>query len=174
MVLFDSNYLLHVLNDAVPDAGPDDKKWVDRLVVKLQQAGERILVPTPVLGEVLVHADAATPQYLDILHKAIRFKIAPFDEIAAVKSAESLAADIKTIGKRGGAAGDWGVIKVDRQIIAIAMTEQVNTVYSNDPNVKTLGERVGLVVINFDQLPSHINPLPLIDPNTPPFSAKGE
>ncbi len=174
MVVFDTNYLLHVLSDSVPGSGPDDKKWVDKLVLKLQQANERIVVPTPVLGEVLVYAGAATPKYLDILHKATRFRIVPFDEIAAVKSADTLAADISTIGKRGGATGDWGVIKVDRQIVAIAMTEQVKTIYSNDPRVKILGERGGMVVINFNELPTHIHPAPLLDPNTPPFAASGE
>jgi predicted nucleic acid-binding protein len=161
MVLFDSNYLLHVLSHSVPGARPDDKKWVDKLVLKLQQSNERIVVPTPVLGEILVHADTAAPQYLDILHKATRFRVVPFDEIAAVKSSERLALDIKSgLGKQGGATGDWAVIKVDRQIVAVAEVEHVKTIYSNDKKIKILGERAGIVVINFDDLPAHLNPIP--------------
>jgi predicted nucleic acid-binding protein len=160
MVLFDSNYMLHVLSHSVPGARPDDKKWVDKLVLKLQEANERIVIPTPVLGEVLVYADAATPQYLDIMHKATRFRIVPFDEIAGVKAAERLAGDLKSgLGKYGGATGHWAVIKVDRQIIAIAEVEKVKNIYSNDKKVKTLGERAGFVVINFDGLPAHLNPI---------------
>jgi len=172
MVLFDSNFLLHLLQHNVPGSGPDDKKWIDKLVFRLQEVGERILVATPVLSEVLVYAETATPKYLDILHKASRFKIAPFDEIAAVKAAESLAGDLKTgIGKRGGATGDWSVIKVDRQIVAIAVVESVKVIYSNDPQLKTLGERHRIPVINLSILPTHLVPQPMFDNVTPSFDS---
>jgi predicted nucleic acid-binding protein len=173
MVLFDTNFLVHVLQDVVSGSAPTDKKLVDKLVIKLQQMNERILVTTPVLGEVLVYAGVATPKYLEILNKTARFKIAPFDEIAAIRAAEMLAADLVTVGKRGGAVGDWDVIKVDRQIVAIGIVEGVKTIYSNDPRVIKLGERAGMTAINFDRLETHLKPAPLFDQKTPPLNPSG-
>jgi predicted nucleic acid-binding protein len=128
---------------------------------RLAKKRERILIPTPVLGEVLVHSGNARAQHVQILKKAARFRIAPFDEVAAIQAAEALEKDLKdgfTI--KSGAKSERAVIKVDRQIVQIAKIEQVRFIYSNDEGVAKLGERAGISVIDFDTISLHLDPLP--------------
>jgi hypothetical protein len=47
-------------------------------VSELEKASEVILVPTPALSELLVKAEAAAPEYVRILSKSARFRVAAF------------------------------------------------------------------------------------------------
>ena len=95
MAVLDATTLLHFLEPDAraamdPASGepiPDAKARIEGLVAELQKAKETILVPTPVLSEVLVHADEAGPGYLQILHRTARLRIVPFGERAAVELA---------------------------------------------------------------------------------------
>ena len=82
MAVLDATTLLHFLEPDAraamhPASGepiPDAKDRIEGLVAELQKAKETILVPTPVLSEVLVHADEAGPGYLQILHRTGRLR----------------------------------------------------------------------------------------------------
>ena len=96
MAVFDTTALLCLLD---PDANApydmrtgqpvvDAKIRVQELVESLAARRECVLVPTPVLSEVLVHAGEATRSYLKSLANTSRFRIAPFDERSAIELAE--------------------------------------------------------------------------------------
>ena len=99
MAVFDSTTLLHLLDPNAklptdPDTGQPvarAKERVDLVLETFKVRGETVLIPTPVLSEVLVGAGGAGPQYLDILSNTSRFRIAPFDERAAIELAEMTA-----------------------------------------------------------------------------------
>jgi hypothetical protein len=94
MVVFDATILLLLLR---PNVGcPVDscgnpiaaiQERLDYLVERLEKQRTRIIVPTPVLSEVLVRAGAAGPDILDKLTRSTVFKIEPFDTKAAVEAA---------------------------------------------------------------------------------------
>jgi hypothetical protein len=175
VVLFDTCFLLHVISDSVRETDPKTRALIDKLLLKLQQLGERIVVPTPALSEVLVGSGKARSAHLQILKKASKFKIMPFDEIAAVRGAEWLAKDLgfdtskpgKKKGKRGGAKGDWPKVKVDRQIVIVAQIENVHTIYTNDADVEVLSRALGITVITPRNLDTHLRPAPIFDQHTP-------
>ena len=75
-------------------ADPATGKPVDRcrervthLLETLQQENAKIVIPTPALAEVLVRAAKGGPEFLRILSSSKHFRIAPFDERAAVEFA---------------------------------------------------------------------------------------
>ena len=88
MVIFDSSTLLLVLDPkAKPPTDPNTGKSVERaadridhLISTLDKNGKKVIIPTPVLSEVLVKAGNATQQYLEIMNKRSVFRIAPFDQ----------------------------------------------------------------------------------------------
>jgi hypothetical protein len=133
MVVFDATTLLLLLSPAVP--APVDpatgmpvehaKERLDHLVKELEQSRTRIIVPTPALSEILVKAGAAGPAYLERLNSSAAFRIAPFDQRAAVEVAAMTRDALATGNKRGGVQGTWAKIKYDRQIVAIAKVEGV-------------------------------------------------
>lgn len=81
MAVFDSTTLLYLLD---PNAKPPTdaatgrpfrraKERVDLLLETFKKRGETVLIPTPVLCEVLVGAGDAGPRYLSVLGKCVTF-----------------------------------------------------------------------------------------------------
>jgi hypothetical protein len=85
MVVFDASVLLLLLDpDSSPPRDPKTNKPVEHtkgriehLIVSLERQREKVIIPTPVLSEVLVRAGTAGPAYLEELNRSARFKIVP-------------------------------------------------------------------------------------------------
>ena len=131
MVVFDSSILLLALDPkASPPNDPATGQPLDRaaerikyLIARITSDKERIVIPTPVLSEVLVHAGEAMQPYLDTMNDQTVFRLAPFDQKAAIETALAMRDAIKRGGHRIDAANPdvtKAKIKLDRQIIAIA------------------------------------------------------
>ena len=155
MVVFDTSILLLLLYpDAKPPLDPVTgtvvEKAADRikhLVDVLSNAKDKIIIPTPVLSELLVHAGDATNHYLDVLNSQAVFRIAPFDQKAAIEAAIATGDAISRGGIRIDATdpnATRGKVKFDRQIVAIARTEGATAVYSDDDDVVKYAQQAGL------------------------------
>ena len=161
MPVFDATALLYFLE---PDAnapldpainGPvtDAKARIDFLIQTLQGRSEIIVIPTPALGEVLVHAGDAGPGYLEILNNTRCFRVEPFDQRAAVELAAMTRDALGAGDLRAGTGATRAKLKFDRQIIAIARTRDQNVIYSDDKDIARLGDALGLEVIPIHALP---------------------
>ena len=160
-VALDADILLLLLTpDAKPPKDPATNELIERpkerieyLVTKLADAKTKIVIPTPVLSEILVKAGSAGPQYIDILRQHSQFKIAAFDERSAIECAAQLA-DAKSRGdKKAGSTSPWAKVKFDRQIVAIAVVNGVERIYSSDEDIKKYATASGLQVTKLWQLP---------------------
>ena len=144
MPAFDSSVLLLALD---PDVNlPSDTKTnkpvefaierVENLIRMCRLRNERIVIPTPALTEVLVHAGDAWDEYLDILGKP-PFSIAHFDKRAAIEAAELLE-NVFQRGKKRNPAITRTKIKFDRLIVAIAKAQGAGVIYSDDEDIHKL------------------------------------
>ena len=167
MSVFDATALLYFLEpDASAPLDPatgrpvqDAKERIDFLIETLEASGDTIVIPTPALSEVLVHAGEAGPQYLSILQGTRCFRIEPFDLRAAVELA-AITRDAMAAGDlRAGTNATRAKLKFDRQIIAIARVQGQTIIYSDDGDIATLGVALGLEVV-----PVHALPRPPQDP----------
>ena len=152
-VVFDSSFLIALLDPAVRGAGSVDAR-IDLLVRSLDKERTKIIEPTPALSEVLIGAGDAAPRYLDIIVRSARFKIAPFGTRAAVEAAAAHRDALRAGDKREGSASSWTKVKFDRQIVAIAKVEGADVIYSNDDDIRRFADRDGVAVKGIDQLPS--------------------
>jgi predicted nucleic acid-binding protein len=123
------------------------------LVETLARRRERIIIPAPVLTEILCRADSRFSEILGILTTSTHFEIAAFDSVAAVETALSLAKTLKSGSKKQGAYKSWPEIKFDRQIVAIAKTRQATAIYSNDAHVRKLAKESGIPAVAVWELP---------------------
>lgn len=164
IVAFDTSVLVYFFDEqanAPIDASTgapvaNCKERLDFLIATLQRDKAKIIIPTPALGELLVKAQQAAPAWLAILHKSRHFRIAGFDEMAAVEFAATQAARVASGQKIEGAKRPKA--KFDDQIVAIATIEGVNVIYSDDADIRKLaGSR-------FDVIGIADLPLPPIDP----------
>ena len=161
MPVFDATALLHFLEpDANAPVDPatnepvaDAKARIDFLVETLDARRETIVIPTPVLSEVLVHAGDAGPGYLEILNGTRCFRIESFDQRAAVELAAMTRDAIASGDLRAGIETTRAKLKFDRQIVAIARTQGQKTIYSDDGDIAKLGEALELEVVPIHALP---------------------
>ncbi len=161
MVIFDANFLLLLLDPEV-DVPPDPstglpltwaKERVAQLIAGLSKQRETIGIPTPVISEVLVYAGEAGPRYLGVICNSNHFRILPFDLRAAIEAAAKTKEAIVAGDKREGSAAPWQKVKIDRQIIAISLVENVSAIYTDDQGLVRLAKNTGLAAVSSWELP---------------------
>lgn len=153
MVVFDANFLIYFLDPKIT-SGVGSNPRIDHLVATIQKTGERIVVPTPALSELLVKAGDAGPKYLEIIARSKFFRVAEFGERAAVEAAAITRGAIATGNKRVPAqSADWAKVKFDRQIVAIARVVGAKTIYTNDGQLAMHAKAAGLEALKSDDLP---------------------
>ena len=147
MVVFDTAVLLLVMDPRAKSDVDQATGRVEHLIETLATDMEKIVIPTPVLSEILVHAGAAMQGYLDTLNGSAAFRIVPFDQKAAIECALA----IKDSLDRGGIRADSAdprvtrnKVKFDRQIVAIARAEGAHTIYTDDADVVGYARQAGL------------------------------
>ena len=161
MPVFDATTLLPFLepdarasiNPATNEPVTDAKARIDHLIEALENRRETIMIPTPALSEVLVHSDEAGPKYLEILNTTRCFRIEPFDQRAAVELATMTREALREGDLRAGTRATRAKLKFDRQIIAIARTRRQTAIHSDDDDISTVAEPLGLEVVPVHALP---------------------
>lgn len=161
MVVFDTATLLLFLDAAAkqplnPKSGKPlerAKDRIDYLVSRLEEQNEKILLPTPVLGEAFVHARDAANQYHAAINESSRFKIADFDYRSALELAAMTQEAIASGDKRAGSTAPWQKVKFDRQIIAIGRVHGAIRIYSDNDDIERIALPLGMEVIQTWKLP---------------------
>src|ERR1700676_3681163 len=136
MVVIDATTLLLLIDpNARPPRDPATRKPLEKckerlefLIETLSEAGSRVVVPTPVLSELLVRAGERRSEYLAEITSTYTFVVAPFDIKAAVELSFLLEADLKPRKKKLDDRETWAKMKFDRKIIAIAKENNVHTI----------------------------------------------
>ncbi|WP_428381045.1 PIN domain-containing protein [Nevskia ramosa] len=144
-VVFDANILIDLFNERIKG---DRRAKLDGLVQ--QHAKTKIIIPTPSLTEYLIKAGKARDELMARLTASRSFIIEPFDQRAATECALLLeeAWDKATRGKISHTK-----FKFDWQIIAIALSRDANTIYSDDDDLHRAARNLPVKVIAIDQLP---------------------
>lgn len=155
MVVFDTSVLLLTLD---PDAGcPLDpntnaplekaRERIEYLIATLSAAKETIIIPTPVLSELMVYAGEAGPKWLQFFNETAAFRVASFDQKAAIEAAISIRDSLNRGGLKIDALDPGvsrGKVKFDRQIVAIAKAEGAGAIYSDDDDIVKYARDAGL------------------------------
>jgi hypothetical protein len=154
MVVFDASILLFVLDENTKSSVPNAKERVEYLIDTLSKTGEKIIIPTPALSECLVHAGPAGSEYLNIIGRQACFRIASFDERAAVEAAIRTY-NARQRGQPKGGSPDIAKskIKFDRQIVAVATVESATAVYSDDGDVCAYAREAGMEAYRLSDMP---------------------
>jgi predicted nucleic acid-binding protein len=154
MVVFDASILLFVFDENVKSSVPKAKERVEHLIDTLSKTDEKIIIPTPALSECLVHAGPAGAEYLNIIGKQSCFRVASFDQRAAVEAAIRTY-EARRRGQRtgGNPEATKTKIKFDRQIVAVATVEGATAVYSDDGDVVSYAREAGLEAYRLSDLP---------------------
>lgn len=146
LVAFDTTFLALMF---VPEAAKACN--VDRatervlfLASDIHGRGDKIIIPTPALSEILVKSGKARNTILKELTKASKFYLAPFDVRAALELSLMTDAAFSRKDKKDGLVEPYAKIKFDRQIVAISKVAGVHRIYSEDHGLRAIAGREGL------------------------------
>tara|TARA_R110002167_G_scaffold204404_9_gene408561 strand:- start:44087 stop:44617 length:531 start_codon:yes stop_codon:yes gene_type:complete len=168
MVVIDNNILGYLI---APNSTPMDettgkplkhaRERLDHLVKTLQEEKKKIAIPAPVLAELLVVNRKKSDELLTIINDMGVFRPLSFDQRAAIELALHLESEKETRKLSPGTNDTKAKVRFDRQIVAIAKSQNVKTIYSDDKGVKALGSRLGITVIGLKdmELPQKTIPL---------------
>lgn len=151
MVVFDTSVLLLALDPSTkPPLDPATEtpllranERIEHLIDTLSTNKQTIIIPTPVLSEVLVYAGAAGQKWLQYFNTTSVFRVVPFDQKAAIEAALSIRSSLDRGGLRIDASDPGvtrGKVKFDRQIVAIAKAEGAEIIYSDDADIIKYGK----------------------------------
>ncbi len=170
MVVIDTTILMLIFRRGVPQRLTDAhgnvidhaQGRIDYLVKTLECLKSTIVIPTPVLSELLVGVGPQeTQSILDEIRKARVFRVEPFETRAAIEVA-LMTRNAKAGGdKKGGSSAPWAKVKFDRQIIAIAKVVQASAIYTDDDDIVSIAKLVNIPTIG------------LADLELPPETAQG-
>lgn len=129
------------------------RQRIEGLVRKLQKEKERIIIPTPVIAELLTVAGPDGTQYFDTITRSKQFQVGDFDVRAALEVSLMNATALVEGDKKDGIDAPWQKIKVDRQIVAICKVNNVSVLYTDDGSLRRTAEKVGLTTMGIHELP---------------------
>ena len=141
---FDTTFLTLMFVPNAPCEVDGAKERVEFLISDIHGRGDKIIVPTPALSEILIKSGKARNQIIQELTKSPHFLVAPFDVRAALELSLMSDAAFRKKDKKGGATGTWVKVKFDRQIVAIAKVFGASRIYSEDQDLRAIAEREGL------------------------------
>ncbi|WP_267112379.1 PIN domain-containing protein [Xanthomonas sacchari] len=157
MVVVDTATLLFILqpdaNAPLGDSGkpiPKCRERVELLLNNLSEAGIRVVVPTPVLAELMVSVGPGKLKLLGEITHSAAFSVASFDQIAAV---ECSCLKDPTMNKKLGPKETKAKVKFDRQILAIAKVAGAHTLYTDDKTLIARATANGLRTVRMQDLP---------------------
>lgn len=161
IITFDATTLIllfdeHAKGPADPATGnplPFVKERLEAFCKTIWRQKGKILVPTPALSEMAVHAEGAISEYFSQLNNNPRFQIAPFDARAAIEAGLTLKAAIKAGDKRSGLGGSWAKIKFDRQIVAISKIRNADEIITDDDGLQKLVAQSGILSKSLADIP---------------------
>lgn len=157
----DTSLLLLALDPRTPaprdEAGnpiPDAQTRVLHLIGELSKERRRLIIPTPVLSEMVLLTEGVGQQYLARIEKSRSFLVAPFDTKAAIELAAMTALSRRQKKKlRPGNPLTVAKLKFDRQIVAIAKVNGATTIYAGDHALATFAKANGINAIKLEELP---------------------
>lgn len=152
ITVIDSTALAMLLNPETPPpldpttgkTTTEAKARIEQLCRQMEENGDVLIIPTPVLAEVLVRAGQEGAQMLEILQRQAFVRVKPFDQAAAIEYAIMTQEALAKGHKGGGHAQPWQRVKFDRQIISIARVCGADQIYSDDGDLINFAGVAGL------------------------------
>lgn len=132
LVCFDTNFVIWGIKREATKGQESNIERASHVVNECNKNGIQILIPSPVLGELLSALD--TQQHGSFIHQIERFFIiVPYDSKAAIQYAHMW----KNRSKATGVTFTRSEIKADFMIAAVAVANRCDCIYSDDGPLTT-------------------------------------
>jgi len=156
-VLFDTNFLSWFCDNQSPvpfiqdDAHDTLTDRFDYLLDRLTADGSEVVIPTPVLAEVMCATSINTAPVLNLISQNPYFRLPPFGQRAAEEFGMLFRGQHRGSDNRNS-------FKFDLLILAIAKTESIDVIYSSDAPLRQRAATLGIRCLSFQDLPKRPTP----------------
>jgi predicted nucleic acid-binding protein len=150
-VIFDTNFFTYFSDSQgsfsfVPDDSNDTlEDRFDFLLENLQESYSKIIIPAPVLAEVLAARNSNEETILEIISGQSNFIFSDFDTRQSIE----FGIVFKNYSR---GAENRNSFKFDMLILACAKIEGASTIYTADEGLKKKAQKMGMKAINFQEL----------------------
>jgi predicted nucleic acid-binding protein len=175
----DTTVLVYLANPrAKPPIDPATGKLVDHchervlgLIDELDDADTLLIVPAPVLSELLIKYASKEAEIVAALQGKRAIQIAPFDTRAAIENAAYRSS--AKAGRRS-LAQTKKEVSFDLQILAIAKVNDAELLLTDDEGLKKHAAKLGLRCVGIADLPvpDSRRQIPMTLPTTPPIGGQ--
>lgn len=140
MIVIDTNVLATLMSD---NRSSEDFIKTAYFFQEIKKNGNYIGIPTPVIAEFLVIDNEIRTSFFELFKNNRSIKILPFDLKSAYECA-NIEAEARAAGNKlfplPKESAPYQKVKVDRQILAIALSNNAQTLITNDKDLKKIGE----------------------------------
>lgn len=149
-VVLDTSVLVYLINPNAPapldpSTGkhvPHCQQRIEGLLEDLDESAVQLVLPTPVLSELLIRAGDRQIEVLAALSNKKSVQILPFDQFAAVENAQLRRTSLSKKA-RGESKKE---VSFDLQILAIARVARAKMILSDDVNLRKRARQAGMEV----------------------------
>lgn len=151
-VIFDTNFLTYFSDSSGSFAfNPEDvsdslEERFDYLLEQLSNADAEIIIPAPVLAEVLSARHANQGTIIDLVDDADNMFISPFD------ARQSIEFGYLFRNSERDPEDSRNAFKFDLLILACAKVQGVSVIYTADKNLRRKAKRMGIQAYSFQDL----------------------
>ena len=142
-VAVDASFLIVLVDKRARGSLENGIEQINRLIERLSSENAKVIIPTPVLADVLTRAPQAAQAYLEQINKCVCFQVRPFDDKAAIELARLLGKSV---------VDERDILRFDRQIVAIAKVYSATVLYADDEKLAEFAAGSGLQAVRFKDL----------------------
>jgi hypothetical protein len=128
------------------------KERAESLVLKLQKARRKIILPTPACAELLTVIGPDAQQYINTIARSRVFELAAFDAKCASELALLNRGVFANLDKKN-KLEPYQKVKFDRQIVAICCANGVTELYTDDERLSNRARMCGITPIGIADIP---------------------
>lgn len=156
-VVLDTSVLVFLINPGAPaplDPATGEcvthcRERIEGLLEDFDASGVQLVVPTPVLSELLIRSGNRQAEVIAALSDKRSVQVAPFDVAAAVENA-ALRRSRSSSKSPGETKKD---VSFDLQILAIARVAGASKILTDDENLRKRASRAGLQTLGIADIP---------------------
>lgn len=153
MIVVDTNFLVLMLD---PESTQDVNGRVARVrhfVETLSKRGDLIVIPAPVISELVAGRAQKVDEVVEALRPLRAFFIQPFDTVIAIEAGERIAAAQSKVPFEERLPGWRVAMKFDAMVAATAIVRGATELYTDDKGLSKylVGTKVRVVLV--DELP---------------------
>lgn len=154
MIALDANFIIRFILGSYEAEASQLNINVSRLLHRF--SGEKFLIPTPALSEILVKlSQDEMISVCSLMTKSRHFVIQPFDMAASVEAALAAKKALVAGSKKSGSTEPWQKVKIDFQIAAIAKVHGATCIYTHDTDIDKIAPLFDIEVFSLSDIPMH-------------------